>query len=400
MNAIEFENVSKKYKIGLKKDSLRDAIPAALKGLFNRRREEEGLQMNEFWALKDINFTIAKGEALGIIGSNGAGKSTILKLLAKITKQTKGNININGKLSALIEVGTGFHPDLTGRENIYLNGAIMGLKKKEIDKKFDSIVEFSELEKFIDTQVKRYSSGMYVRLGFSVAAHIKPDILLVDEVLSVGDMNFQRKCLRMIEDLVKNNTTIIFISHNLDMVRKVCSKGIFLNKGEISFYGKSGEAVENYKKSVYELNNTHDQTGETKQTYIKEVKVFDANGKEINVFSKGENIKIRIYFKTGNDINEKFVFGVSLWAFDGTKCFGYNTKNDGLIIEQIKNEGIVELELKNVNLLSDTYLLNVGIWNELVTYPYDLRNGIAEITIKNSRKGVGVVDLDSEWHIY
>ena len=198
-NAIEFINVSKKFKKGEKFDSLRDFIPSLIKGNFGKNGKNGNLKDQEFWAVKDVSFQLKKGEALGIIGPNGAGKSTILKMLSRIYKPTSGEIKINGKLSALLEVGAGFHPDLTGRENIYLSAAIIGMKKKEIESKIDSIIEFSELEDFIDTPVKKYSSGMYVRLGFSISAHMDPEILLLDEVLAVGDFSFQKKCLHRIQ---------------------------------------------------------------------------------------------------------------------------------------------------------------------------------------------------------
>ncbi|MBU1932314.1 MAG: ABC transporter ATP-binding protein, partial [Candidatus Omnitrophica bacterium] len=205
-NAIEFINVSKKFKKGEKTDCLRDFIPNLFKSMSPsaRRVTHDALREREFWALKDVSFQLKKGETLGIIGPNGAGKSTILKMLSGILRPTKGEIKINGKLSALLEVGAGFHPDLTGRENIYLSGAIIGMKKKEIERKIDSIIEFSELGDFIDTPVKRYSSGMYVRLGFSISAHMDPDILLLDEVLAVGDMGFQAKCIERIKQLEAN----------------------------------------------------------------------------------------------------------------------------------------------------------------------------------------------------
>ncbi len=244
---IDFNSVSKRYKLGFKKDALRDAIPNFFKSPF--KKQHKHLEHPEYlWALKDVNFQIKKGEFLGIIGPNGAGKSTILKVISKITRPTQGSVSMNGRVGALIEIGAGFHPDLTGRENIYLNGSILGLRKREIDEKFDNIVKFSELEQFIDTPVKRYSSGMYVRLGFSVAAHLDPDILLIDEVLAVGDMSFQEKCLNRIRQLKKNNTTVVFISHNLDSVQKVCTRAIYLNKGQIISEGETERTIEDYKR--------------------------------------------------------------------------------------------------------------------------------------------------------
>jgi lipopolysaccharide transport system ATP-binding protein len=246
---ISFNSVSKKYKLGFKKDALRDAIPHFFKSLIKKESEHSG-HPKYIWALNNVNFQVKKGEFLGIIGPNGAGKSTILKIISKITKPTQGFVSINGRVGALIEIGAGFHPDLTGRENIYLNGSILGLKKKEIDEKFDRIVEFSELEQFLDTPVKRYSSGMYVRLGFSVAAHLDPDILLIDEVLAVGDMSFQEKCLNRIRHLKENKTTVVFISHNLGAVQKVCNRAIYLKEGQIAVKGETAMVINDYKSSL------------------------------------------------------------------------------------------------------------------------------------------------------
>ncbi|MCM8803499.1 MAG: ABC transporter ATP-binding protein, partial [Candidatus Omnitrophica bacterium] len=234
--AIKVENLSKKYKIGerLPYKTIREEIIK----FFKKERKKNDQYI---WALKNISFEINKGEVVGIIGPNGAGKTTLLKILSKITEPTDGYAEIYGKVGSLLEVGIGFHPELTGRENIYLNGAILGMRKTEIDKKFDEIVSFAEIEKFLDTPVKYYSSGMYVRLAFSVAAHLEPDILLVDEVLAVGDISFQKKSLGKMEGLTKEGRTILFVSHNMGAIRSLCEKVIWLEKGNIKKIGKTDE---------------------------------------------------------------------------------------------------------------------------------------------------------------
>jgi ABC-type polysaccharide/polyol phosphate transport system ATPase subunit len=247
--ALQFDGIWKKFRKGEKFDSLRDLVPATVKGLFSTNHREE-LKTREFWALKDVSFKIKRGEAVGIIGKNGSGKSTTLKLLSGILSPTKGDIKVNGRLSALIEVAAGFHQDLTGRENIYLNGTILGMKKTEIDRKFDQIVDFSGLEDFIDTPVKRYSSGMYARLGFSVAAHVDPDILLVDEVLSVGDMSFQQRCMDKMREKIKSDVSVIFVSHNLAAVASLCDRAILLNKGDIVMDGPCEEMIDAYSRTM------------------------------------------------------------------------------------------------------------------------------------------------------
>jgi len=242
--ALEFDRIWKKFKRGEIYDSLRDLIPAVTKGVFSN--DDRELHEREFWALRDVSFQVRRGEAFAIIGANGAGKSTTLKLLSRILRPTRGRITAHGRLSALIEVGAGFHLDLTGRENVYLNGCILGMKRQEIARKFDEIVEFAGMAEFIDTPVKRYSSGMYARLGFAVAAHVDPEILLIDEVLSVGDMQFQEKCLDRMRQVVKNGTTVIFVSHNLQAVQMLCSRTLCLKGGTVARIGPTAEVLNEY----------------------------------------------------------------------------------------------------------------------------------------------------------
>lgn len=241
--AIKIDHLSKRYAIGKEKDnSLRGTLSNLFKG--------SGGAKDEFWALKDINLEINRGDVVGIIGKNGAGKSTLLKILSQITQPTEGRVEINGRVASLLEVGTGFHPELTGRENIYLNGTILGMSRKEVKAKFDEIVAFSGVEKFIDTPVKHYSSGMYVRLAFSVAAHLEPEILIIDEVLAVGDVEFQKKCLGKMQDVAGQGRTVLFVSHNMSAVQNLCNKGIHLEKGKLFNSGDVKRVVSDYYKSI------------------------------------------------------------------------------------------------------------------------------------------------------
>jgi len=249
--AVRVQGISKKYRIGLLQthnDTLRDVIVSS----FNRatRRLEPG-QEDEIWALKDLSFEVRQGEVLGVVGRNGAGKSTLLKILSRVTEPTEGTIEIHGRVGSLLEVGTGFHPELTGRENIYLNGAILGMRRQEIAKKFDAIVDFSEVDKFIDTPVKRYSSGMYLRLAFAVAAHLDPEILVVDEVLAVGDAEFQRKCLGKMSDVAQQGRTVLFVSHNMSAILRLTQETIVLDKGNLLMRGPSPQAVDYYLSSGF-----------------------------------------------------------------------------------------------------------------------------------------------------
>jgi len=248
---IVFDNVSKKFRRGERHDSLRDLVPALLRGAL-RRRSADVLESDEFWALRDVSFEVQPGEALGIIGSNGAGKSTTLKVLNRILKPTRGHASVRGRVGALIEVAAGFHPDLTGRENVFLQGAIMGMSRADIAARFDQIVEFAEIPEFIDTPVKRYSSGMNARLGFSIAAHLQPDVLIIDEVLSVGDMRFQEKCVRRMEEFLRQGTAIAFVSHNLSAVRQLCSRALMLKRGAIAAFGPAEEVIADYGRAQLE----------------------------------------------------------------------------------------------------------------------------------------------------
>ena len=252
---IRVENLGKRYRIGLKekgvkslKEQTKEVFTSPFKYLNTVLREPSPDEV--FWALKDVSFEVKRGEVLGVIGRNGAGKSTLLKILSRITEPTKGFVEIRGRVGSLLEVGTGFHPDLTGRENTYLNGTIMGMKKREIDRRFDEIVDFAEVEKFIDTPVKHYSSGMYTRLAFAVAAHLTPEILIIDEVLAVGDSEFQKKCMGKMGDISKEGRTVLFVSHNITAVTKLCNSGIFLNQGRINMAGKVSDCIDNYMQSV------------------------------------------------------------------------------------------------------------------------------------------------------
>ena len=246
--SVSVKNVWKKFRKGEKLDSLRDFLPALTKKMMARSAELD-IADKEFWALKDVSFEVGEGEALGIIGPNGSGKSTMLKLLTQILRPNRGDIKLTGKVSALIEVGAGFHPDLTGRENIFLNGTILGMKREEIRAKFDEIVEFSELQEFIDTPVKRYSSGMFARLGFSVAAHVDPEILIIDEVLSVGDFSFQHKCIKKMGEIINRGKAIIFVSHNIPQVVKLCPNSLLLRKGVLEMMGPSRDVCRSYYRA-------------------------------------------------------------------------------------------------------------------------------------------------------
>ncbi|MET3127473.1 lipopolysaccharide transport system ATP-binding protein [Arcicella rosea] len=305
MTVIEAENISKKYiidhiKSNAKANTLREVVTDKLKNIFNKKTEEQ-ISHEEFWALKNVSFKIEQGDRVGIIGSNGAGKSTMLKILSRITEPTEGKIKIKGRVASLLEVGTGFHPELSGRENIYLNGSILGMKREEIKKHFDAIVDFAGVEKFLDTPVKRYSSGMYVRLGFAISAHLEPEILIVDEVLAVGDAEFQRKCLGKMKDASSSGRTILFVSHNLTAVQGLCNKSMYMQKGKLLEMGETNQVLATYLSHVQktELESSwtkpEDAPGNDK-VRLKKVKLtpdYQGNLKHIDVRT---SFKIQIEF--------------------------------------------------------------------------------------------------------
>ncbi len=381
MNVIEFNNVWKKFNKGEKIFSLRDAIPAFFRKAINGKNG--GLEDKEFWALQNVSFEIKKGDVVGIIGPNGAGKSTTLKLLSGILTPNKGKMNINGRLSALIEVTAGFHPELTGRENVYLNGTILGMRRKEIDAKFDEIVDFSGVEEFIDTPVKRYSSGMYARLGFSVAAHMDPDILLVDEVLAVGDITFQAKCAQKMRNLLNSGSTIVLVSHNLPLIQNMCKRTILFNKGKILMDAEPDKVIPYYQNLVYKKEeeeikkktNSEDfkiRIKEESLVKISEVCLYGEYNKQKEVFSIGETITIKVNYKTHEKI-ENPVFSLEIIRADGVLCCASNTKNIGFNLKSIRRDGRISIDLGKLNLSSGIYVAKLSIWDKEMVHPYVVR---------------------------
>ena len=308
---ITVENLSKKYVISHQRQerytTLRDVLARGTKKFLNNlvalntREIQEPLQ-EEFWALKDVSFEIQEGDRVGIIGRNGAGKSTLLRILSRITEPTTGRISINGQLASLLEVGTGFHPELSGRENIYLNGAILGMSKAEIKKKFDEIVAFAEVEKFLDTPVKHYSSGMYVRLAFAVAAHLEPEILVVDEVLAVGDAQFQKKCMGKLEERSNKGRTVLFVSHSMSAIRSLCNKVILLRNGQISGYGNAADEISNYLADTKDWGSTQqiwpDSRNAPQNSFVvlKKIALCDAGGDLLSEILTSTSINVHIEF--------------------------------------------------------------------------------------------------------
>jgi lipopolysaccharide transport system ATP-binding protein len=357
--ALRMEHVYKKFSKGEMYNSLRDLLPALTGRMFQQRDLQAGHQ--DFWALQDLTFEVPRGEAFGIIGHNGAGKSTALKILSKIMKPTRGSMVVDGRLSALIEVTAGFHQDLTGRENIYLHGTILGMSKREIASKLDQIIAFSGLEDFIDTPVKRYSSGMYARLGFSVAAHVDPEVLIVDEVLSVGDYVFQRKCVNRMKDVIKSGATVLFVSHNLTTVAEFCHRCLLLDKGRAVMIGPAPEVISSY---LDRARSAHDTNSATSPVSITRVQVRNEFG-ECSRFQSGQKAWVDIEIAARQHCTK---LSVSLFIIDDAHQDIFNTSTERL--------GLGNFTLEEGETYTCTYELNLnmaaGMYHPAVlVYRYD-----------------------------
>ena len=407
---IKVENVSKKYCKSLK-GAMMYGMADIGRNLIGLRSHSERLRANEFWAVDDVSFELKRGETLGIVGPNGSGKTTLLKMLNGIFWPDKGKITIKGRVGALIAVGAGFHPLLTGRENIYINGAILGMNKREIDKKFDSIVEFADIGDFLDSPVKHYSSGMFVRLGFAIAIHCEPDILLLDEVLAVGDHSFQLKCINKMKELFKQGVTVIFVSHNLNAVYLVCEKAIYLSKGKIQNYGKTREVINEYKKA--DLLIARDKTKRDQKNIVRygtydvvitKVEFLDNHGQTKDIFHTGDFFRIRIvYFAQKQVENPRVV--ISFYAEDGTLISRPHTMDHNVVIETMRGEGEISYIINSLPFNMGRYLVSVSIYetNEFVVYDthqklYDLI--VLEGTIENTiRERFGLLYIPSKWEV-
>jgi lipopolysaccharide transport system ATP-binding protein len=405
MHPLEFSHIWKRYRIGTKHDSLRDAIPAWLKRLSGGGGSNGELRDGEFWALQDASFDVAKGETLGIIGPNGAGKSTALKLLSRICKQTKGDIRVRGRLAALIEVGAGFHPDLTGRENVSLNGTIMGLSHKQIERRFEQIVAFSELGKFLDMPVKRYSSGMTVRLGFAIAAHVNPEVLLIDEVLAVGDLAFQQKCYQRIQELKAKGTTMVFISHNLDAVQRLCDRVILLEQGQVRRNGSPSEVILQYRQEV--LRRAFDTQKQKASPAVRvsgdldvtEARLLNAEGEATDEVETGEPMRVELRYRASRPIHNPSVT-MLIERLDGLVCHEASTKASNLSWKAWEGEGILRLEYEALNLLPNTYQVIVTVHEGKNPSPLVRLSRQLYFHITSSDQSTrGTVHLDHEWSL-
>ena len=420
MSIVRFSQVSKQF-------TLHRDRPRSFQELFlSSLRRQRGPSREKYVALQDVSFEIERGEILGIIGPNGAGKSTVLKLVSRIIEPTSGEIVVDGQVGALLELGTGFHPDLTGRENIYLNGSILGLSRAKMDRILDQILDFSEMGRFIDVPVKHYSSGMYMRLGFSIAIHVRPDILLVDEVLAVGDQAFQYRCLDKISELKRQGMTIVLVSHSMEQVREMCNRAIWLDKGKIQACGEAGRVLEEYsdrvmasedKKIIREERQQIEAAdraaqGETevgkdqetpwrwgsREVEIVSLQTLDKAGEERRTFRTGDSLCVRIHYLAHKPVPQP-EFGLAFFHSSGFHISGPNNVFGGYTIPEIEGRGFVDYVIEELPLLSGTYLISVAIHDRGGKHAYDYIDQRFTFRVRSSgvRECYGSFYMPSAW---
>jgi lipopolysaccharide transport system ATP-binding protein len=369
--SIIVENLSKMYNIGISRqrhDTLRDQFIDLVASPF-RHKGVDSADDGIIWALKDVSFEVRQGEVLGVIGRNGAGKSTLLKLLSRITEPTSGRAVINGRVGSLLEVGTGFHPELTGRENIFLNGAILGMHRHEISKKFDEIVAFAEIDKFLDTPVKRYSSGMYVRLAFAVAAHLEPEILLVDEVLAVGDVAFQKKCLGKMGNVAKEGRTVLFISHNLASISNLSHRACLIDNGQLVKDGETEDVINFYMQSINQFDNSSikdnsllniKQREGNGDLRFSDLKIFDSHDNPISLLKCGDDVTFELgYSGQVNLKNKNVVMSIAFFDIFGRPLFLCRSDIQGMEFDQIPQQGSVFCRIPKIPFPPGDYRINL-----------------------------------------
>lgn len=393
--AVVVEAVSKRYRLYKERN---ESLKAAL--LRGRRARYE-----EFWALTDVSFVVPEGSAFAIIGENGSGKSTLLKCLARILVPDEGKITTRGKISALLELGAGFHHELTGRENVYLNGSILGLSKKQVAARFDEIVAFSGLEKFIDSPVKLYSSGMYIRLGFAVAISVDPDILLIDEVLAVGDAEFQAKCVEKIDDLKARGKTIIIVTHALGSVRNLCDEAALLEHSQLRRLGPVTEVIDEYLGDVFTDRIPDGEFGQGQRWGSGEVRIehfemLDAAGQPAKRIRTGDSITVRLRYAAQERV-EKPVFAAALHRIDGAYVCGFNARDADIVPASVYGNGHVDLHIDRLPLLPGTYDMTAAVANYTLSHAYDQRDRAFRFDVEPGRPsgGEGLIGLDVSWEI-
>ena len=392
--AISVEQVSKRYRLYHERNQ-------HLKSALLRRRR---VSYEEFWALSDVSFEVQPGDMFGIIGENGSGKSTLLKCMARILRPDKGRIAVQGKISALLELGAGFHPELSGRENVHLNGSILGLKRRELDRKFDEIVAFAGLERFIDTPVKSYSSGMYVRLGFSVAINVDPDVLLIDEVLAVGDEQFQRRCSEKFAELKDQGKTVVIVSHSLGSVRSLCDRAAWLEHGVLREVGPAGAVIDGYIDEVHEDREQVAGAGSrwgSGEARIERIELLDAAGRPVDRVHTGDPVTIRLHYAFEERI-PKPVFGLAIHTVDGVHVTGPNTREAGCVPDALEGAGHVDLRVAGLLLLPGTYDVSAAVTDFATLHTFDFRHHAFRFDVDPGHPHEtygGIMSLNGAWKV-
>ena len=394
------ENLSKQYSLGMLKHEtmLREAVVNLVKHPFKRSRRKK----ETIWALKNVSFEVEEGEVVGIIGRNGAGKSTLLKLLSRITYPTEGRIRVRGKVSSLLEVGTGFHEELTGRENVYLNGSILGMKRREIRSKLDQIIEFAGVERFVDTPVKRYSSGMTLRLAFAVAAHLEPDVMFVDEVLAVGDAEFQKKCLRAMDELRRGGRTVLFVSHNMSAIENLCPRAIWIEGGEIREDREAKDVIRKYlsmfadgQLSNYDLSKIESRGGNGMVRYTG-IEFIDADGHPSPLVRGGEPLRARLYFHAREEIHHPH-FGFKIFSDMGTLLTTISTWATGFEIPSLRpGDGWIDLKIDTLNVMPARYYISLWIASDGGVH-YDILDHCAAFDVEAANPYGTAKGMESRW---
>lgn len=398
MNAIEVRNVSKSFKVYYDKGAtLKEKI------LFKKRNRYE-----EHHVLKDINLTIRKGEVVGLVGKNGCGKSTLLKLMTRIIYPDQGSITVNGKVSSLLELGAGFHPDMSGRENIYTNASIFGLTKKEIDERLDEIIAFSELGEFIDNPVRTYSSGMYMRLAFSVAINVDAEVLLVDEILAVGDAAFQAKCFNKMQDIKRSGATIVIVSHDLASIERLCDKAVWIDNGYKRAEDRPHDVVAMYlgkvmtKDSQEEITEVSTIEQDDNRTGDRSIEILDIEmrdcitGRECTTFKTGDSLEIVVSYRKQKQELKDAVVGIGIFRSDGLQCYGTNSYIDSMSKLPLNNEGRVCIQLRDIPLLEGEYVLDIAFHDEYGK-PYDYIRRAKAFSVYSIIKDVGVFRIEHQY---
>lgn len=389
---VSFVGVSKRFTIYQRSVAgLKDSLLSHLSARRNQRRD--------LWALRDVSLDIERGDALALIGANGSGKSTLLQVLAGIHQPDAGRVDVRGRVTSLLELGAGFAPDLSGRDNVYLNASLHGVSRREVDRRFDAIVAFAELEPFIDTPVRNYSSGMYMRLGFSVAVHLDPEILLIDEAFAVGDESFQRKCLRQVREFHRQGVTIVLVSHDLTLAQQLCERAVLLREGRLEAEGRTSDVVARYHElAASDIGTSESRRWGTREVEISHVEFLDRDGVPATVFRTRDHVTIRLHYHAARRVASP-VFGLAVYRDDDVHVTGPNTRMCGFDVPDAEGQGALDYTIERLPLLPGRYLVSASVYDHDLIVPYDHRDRFISLVVLEGGTGerFGVVEFPASW---